>query len=66
MMIAKGTYRRTDDELSFNLGLDINGTKHFDARAGYTRVEGHHGFKYTPTLYLAINNERVAELSGNI
>lgn len=59
-----GTYKRTDSETSLDIGLDINGTKHLDASIGYNRTDGHYGYNYKPKFYLAINNERVAELSG--
>lgn len=49
-----------------DLGLDINGTKHLDASIGYTRKRGNYGYTYTPKLYLGINSERIAELSGKI
>ncbi|XP_012252389.2 uncharacterized protein LOC105683963 [Athalia rosae] len=65
-LVAKGTYKKTDSELSLDLVLDINGTKHFDASVGYTRTEGRHGYTYKPKLYLAINSERVVELSGAV
>lgn len=61
-----GTYKRTDNETFINVGLDINGTKHLDASVGYTVKKVNYGFTYTPKLYLAINGERIAELSGNL
>ncbi|XP_043484877.1 apolipophorins [Leptopilina heterotoma] len=64
--LAKGTYKRTDNETFINVGLDINGTKHLDASVGYTVKKVNYGFTYTPKLYLAINGERIAELTGMI
>lgn len=59
-----GTYKRTDNETFINVGLDINGTKHLDASAGYSVKKVNYGYTYTPKLYLAINSERIAELTG--
>lgn len=49
-----------------DVGLDVNGTKHLDASIGYTRKKSNHGHIYSPRLYLAINGERITELSGSI
>ncbi|KAK0089741.1 hypothetical protein PV326_004381 [Microctonus aethiopoides] len=65
-LVAKGTYKRTDDETMINVGLDVNGTKHLDGYIGYARKRGNFGFTYTPKLELRINNEIVVELSGTI
>ncbi|XP_046620371.1 uncharacterized protein LOC124305239 [Neodiprion virginianus] len=66
LLVAKGTYKKTDDQFLIDLGLDVNSTKHLDASIGYTRVLSHHGYNYSPKLYLAINNERVVEVSGTV
>ncbi|XP_012280436.1 uncharacterized protein LOC105699757 [Orussus abietinus] len=65
-LIAKGTYKKSENETLIDVGLDINGTKHLDARVGYSKKNGNYGFTYSPKLYLAINSERIAELSGTI
>jgi len=59
-----GTYKRSDDEAFIDVGFDVNGTKHLDASLGYTRTRFNHGYVYQPKVYLAINSERVAALSG--
>ena len=59
-----GTYKRTDDETSIDIGLDSNGTKHLDASIGYARKKLRHGFSYFPRILLTINNERIVNLSG--
>ncbi|XP_046746375.1 uncharacterized protein LOC124411334 [Diprion similis] len=66
LLVAKGTYKKTADQLLIDLGLDVNSTKHLDASIGYTRTPSHHGYNYSPKLYLAINNERVVEVSGTV
>ncbi|EZA49996.1 Apolipophorins [Ooceraea biroi] len=65
-LIAKGTYKRTEDETFIHVGFDVNGTKHLDASLGYTRTEFNHGHIYQPKVHLAINGERVAAMSGAI
>ncbi|XP_011501595.1 PREDICTED: uncharacterized protein LOC105365190 [Ceratosolen solmsi marchali] len=65
-LIAQGTYKRTDDETFIDIGLNSNGTKHLDARIGYSRKKAKYGYTYSPKLYLAINNERIVNLSGSI
>ncbi|XP_025074116.1 uncharacterized protein LOC105427375 [Pogonomyrmex barbatus] len=63
-LIAKGTYKRSEDETSIDIGFDINGTKHLDASLGYTRKKFNHGYTYHPIAHLDINSERIAALSG--
>ncbi|XP_031778090.1 uncharacterized protein LOC100118388 isoform X3 [Nasonia vitripennis] len=65
-LIAQGTYKRTDDETFIDIGLDSNGTKHLDASVGYSRKRAKYGYAYSPKLFLAINNERIVNLSGII
>lgn len=66
MFILAGTYKRSEDETFIDVGFDVNGTKHLDASLGYTRTEFSHGYNYQPKVYLAINGERVAAISGMI
>ncbi|XP_058800590.1 uncharacterized protein LOC131669586 [Phymastichus coffea] len=65
-LIAEGTYKRSDDETFIDIGLDSNGTKHLGASVGYTRKRAKYGYTYSPKLFLAINNERIVNLSGII
>jgi hypothetical protein len=44
--------------------LDVDGKKHFDAELGLKIKDIKYGHIYQPRLYLAINSERIAELSG--
>jgi len=64
IFVFLGTYKRSDDETFIDVGFDVNGTKHLDASLGYTRTRFNHGYIYQPKVYLAINSERVAALSG--
>ncbi|KAI4492782.1 hypothetical protein M0804_002573 [Polistes exclamans] len=65
-LIAKGTYKRTENEAFIEIGFDINGTKHLDANIGYTTKKFAYGYIYNPKFYLDINSERVAAVSGAI
>nr|QGV11544.1 Vg4 [Tetrastichus brontispae] len=65
-LIAQGTYKRTDNETFIDIGLDSNGVKHLDASIGYSRAKAKYGYTYSPKLYLAINNERIVNLTGII
>lgn len=65
-LVAKGTYKNSEDETFLNVGFDINGTKHLDASLGYTRTKLDHGYTYDPKVYLTINNERVAAITGSV
>jgi hypothetical protein len=46
--------------------MNIDGKKHFDAELGLKVKDVKYGHIYQPKLYLAINNERIAELSGEV
>ncbi|KAG8042041.1 hypothetical protein G9C98_000032 [Cotesia typhae] len=65
-LVAKGTYKRTEDETMINIGLDINGTKHLDGYIGYQRKPSNHGFTYLPKLDVRVNDEKIVELSGSV
>ncbi|KAI4503203.1 hypothetical protein M0802_001425 [Mischocyttarus mexicanus] len=65
-VIAKGTYKKTENETFLEIGFDVNGTKHLDASIGYTRSKFTYGYTYYPKFYLDINSERVAAVSGSI
>lgn len=65
-IVAKGTYKNTENETFIDIGFDINGTKHLDASLGYATKKFSYGYTYSPEMHLIINNERVAALSGTI
>ncbi|KAK2581438.1 hypothetical protein KPH14_005113 [Odynerus spinipes] len=65
-LVAKGTYKKTENETFIEVGFDINGTKHLDASIGYTRKKFTYGYTYSPKFYLDINSERVVAVSGAI
>ncbi|KAL2717243.1 hypothetical protein V1478_012943 [Vespula squamosa] len=65
-LIAKGTYKKTENETFIEVGFDINGTNHLDASIGYTKKKFTYGYTYNPKFYLDINSERVVAVSGTI
>ncbi|KAH1029523.1 hypothetical protein HUJ05_002749, partial [Dendroctonus ponderosae] len=66
MILARGRIKNTDDQKIFQMTLDINDMKHFDASLAYDRVKKLNGFAYKPKMYLGINGQRVMELQGSI
>jgi hypothetical protein len=65
-LLVAGKYKNAENEKYIQFGLDIDGKKHFDAELGLKVKDVKYGHIYQPKLYLAINNERIAELSGEI
>jgi hypothetical protein len=65
-LLIAGKYKNTENEKYIQFGLNIDGKKHFDAELGLKIKDVKYGHIYHPKLYLAINNERIAELSGEI
>lgn len=63
-MFVAGTYKNTENEKYIQVGLYIDGKKHFDAELGLKQKDVKYGHIYQPRLYLAINSERIAELTG--
>lgn len=53
-------------EKYLELSLDINGQKHMVAQVGLRSGVIKNGFIYYPRLYLAVNSERVVQLSGTV
>ncbi|ERL94743.1 hypothetical protein D910_12017 [Dendroctonus ponderosae] len=64
MILARGRIKNTDDQKIFQMTLDINDMKHFDASLAYDRVKKLNGFAYKPKMYLGINGQRVMELQA--
>ncbi|KAK6645660.1 hypothetical protein RUM43_001940 [Polyplax serrata] len=63
---AYGKYKYTPTEKYLDFSLDVNGKKQFIAQVGLRTKEIKYGFIYQPKLYLAVNQERIAELSGTV
>lgn len=63
---ASGTYRNTDDERALEAYLHINGEKSFALDVGMNKSSIRNGFIYNPRFLLAINNEEIANLSGEV
>lgn len=64
-VLARGKYKNTDDEKYFQIALNINDKKHFDASASLIRQDSRHGYIYFPKAYVGVNGDRVLELQGN-
>lgn len=65
-IVAKGTYKNTENETFIDIGFDIDGTKHLDASLGYSTKKFTYGYTFSPEMHLIVNNERIAALSGTI
>jgi hypothetical protein len=63
-LFVAGTYKNTENEKYIQASLYIDGKKHFDAELGLKLKDVKYGRSYHPRLYLAINSERIAELTG--
>jgi len=63
-LFVAGTYKNTENEKYIQVSLYIDGKKHFDAELGLKLKDVRYGHIYQPRLYLAINSERIAEMSG--
>ncbi|KAL0271734.1 UNVERIFIED_CONTAM: hypothetical protein PYX00_008731 [Menopon gallinae] len=61
---AHGKYKYTPTEKYLDVSLDVNGQKKFIAQIGLRRKDVNNGFVYQPKLYVAVNGERIVELSG--
>jgi hypothetical protein len=63
-LFISGKYKNTENEKYIQFGLNIDGKKHFDAELGLKIKDVRYGRIYQPRLYLAINSEKIAELTG--
>jgi hypothetical protein len=63
-LFVTGKYKNTENDKYIQVGLNIDGKKHFDAELGLKIKDVRYGHIYQPRLYLAINSERIAELTG--
>lgn len=66
MHSATGTYKNTVDEKALEAYLHIDGKKSFALDVGVNRTAIRNGFIFYPRFLLAINNEQIANLSGEI
>lgn len=65
IMKAKALYRNLVHDKSIEASLDVDGRKQFDTVMSSKRHDIKYGFVWIPHAYWVVNNERVAELSGN-
>ncbi|KAJ8665516.1 hypothetical protein QAD02_007178, partial [Eretmocerus hayati] len=60
------TYKRTDDEIFVDIGLNSHGKEHLKIFLGYSRSQLKHGYTHYPHILLKINEERVVNLTGMV
>ncbi|KAJ8708367.1 hypothetical protein PYW07_010492 [Mythimna separata] len=63
-LIAKAMYRNMPYDKSLSASLDVDGRKQFDTVMSVKRHDIKYGFVWIPHAYWVVDNERVAELSG--
>lgn len=63
---ATGFYRNTADERALEANLLLNGSKSFALDVGMNKSAIRNGFIFYPRFLLAINNEQIANLSGEV
>lgn len=64
--LSLGKYKYTPTEKYLDVSLDVNGQKKFIAQIGLRRRDVNNGYVYQPKLYVAVNGERIVELSGAV
>lgn len=63
---AHAKYKNFVDNKLLECVLDIDGQKHFDTVFSIIRQNQKNGYIYVPRVHIAVNNERIMELSGII
>ena len=61
---AKAQYRNMPYDKSLAASLDVDGRKQFDTVMSVKRHDIKYGYVWIPHAYWVVDNERVAELSG--
>lgn len=61
---AHGKFKYTDAEKYFQIILDVNNNRKFDALISLETEAVRYGHLYKPKVFLGVNNDRVAELEG--
>lgn len=64
-VLAHGKYKNSDLEKYVEVGLDIDKQKKFGTVLSLSKKPINFGYKYTPILFIHVNNETVAELQGD-
>lgn len=63
---AIGIYKNNNDERRLDMSLNVNERKYLALEMGYNKTEIKYGMIYSPTLFLSVNNERIAGMAGQI
>lgn len=61
---AKAQYKNLPDDKSLEASLDVDGRKQFDTLMSLRRHYIKFGYVWVPHAYWVVDNDRVAELSG--
>ncbi|XP_055591953.1 uncharacterized protein LOC129743787 [Uranotaenia lowii] len=63
---AVGIYTNNKNQRKLDMSLNVNDRKYLALEMGYNKTEHKHGMIYSPSLFLSVNNERIAGMAGNI
>lgn len=64
--LARGRYKNTEMEKYLQFALDINEETNFDMLVSLEKQEIRNGFMFHPRCYLAIKDDRIADLEGTV
>ncbi|XP_055638867.1 uncharacterized protein LOC129776937 isoform X2 [Toxorhynchites rutilus septentrionalis] len=63
---AIGIYKNNKDQRWLDMSLNVNDRKYLALEMGYNKTEIKYGMIYSPTLFLSVNNDRIAGMAGQI
>ncbi|XP_062546026.1 uncharacterized protein LOC134212310 [Armigeres subalbatus] len=63
---AVGIYKDNKDQRRLDMSLNVNERKYLALEMGYNKTEIKYGMIYSPSLFLSVNNERIAGMAGQI
>lgn len=63
---AVGIYKNNKDQRRLDMSLNVNDRKYLALEMGYNKTEIKYGMIYSPSLFLSVNNERIAGMAGQI
>ncbi|XP_053697453.1 uncharacterized protein LOC128744450 [Sabethes cyaneus] len=63
---AVGIYQNNKNLRRLDMSLNVNDRKYLALEMGYNKTEIKYGMIYNPSLFLSVNNERIAGMAGQI
>ncbi|XP_058818906.1 uncharacterized protein LOC131681859 [Topomyia yanbarensis] len=63
---AVGIYTNNHNQRRLDMSLNVNDRKYLALEMGYNKTEIKYGMVYSPSLFLSVNNERIAGMAGQI